>query len=274
MKTIISITIALLGLTGRAQAPDTLFTNESHNVALFFPEKIRQAVVGAENYVFSYNQEHPQFFGLLKGSAGKSSNLLAITENGYIYSYVLAYREELPRLVYFLENKAALGNESRTFTADTSATDSLSVRRIINQNSLNRKHLETMADYYYRTSTGTLKKKKKTGISLQVSSMSYNRDQVYMVFELENLSGIDFEPEFLRIFITQGNKRRNASYQKILQEPLLKHNFPQLVKKGQRKKFVYVLPKFTVGDRETMKIELRERNGNRLLKMQLRKNFH
>lgn len=273
MKTIFSITIALLGYTGRAQAPDTLFTNENHNVALFFPEKIRQAVVGAENYVFSYNQEHPQFFGLLRGSAGKSSNLLAITESGYIYSYVLAYREELPRLVYFLESKAALGNESRTFTADTSATDSLTVRRIINQDSLNRKHLEKMAAYYYRTYTGMIKKKKKAGISLQLNGMIYNREQVYMVFEIENLSGIDFEPEFLRIFITQGNKRRNASYQEILQKPLLKHNFPQLVNNGQRKKFVYVVPKFTIGNREAIKIELRESNGNRLLKMQVRRNL-
>lgn len=271
MKKLSIIIISLLCLGARAQALDTLFTNENHNVALFFPEKIRQAVVGGENFVFTYNQEHPQFFGLLKGSPGKSSNLLAITQDGQIYSYILSYREGLPKLIYFLNKKASRGNEIPEVDEETSSSGFSNFEMGREVDSLQRvERLKKQSAFYYSMTTGYLKKKKKDGILLQVNNMTYNGGEVYVVFEVANNSGIDFEPEYLRLFLSQGIKKRNASYQKLLQEPLLKYNLPDMIRKGQRKRFVYVFPKFTVGDREKMKIELREKFGNRLLQMNLK----
>ena len=47
---------------------DTIFANESKIVALFFPAPIRQGITGAENFVFTYNREQEQHFGLLQAS--------------------------------------------------------------------------------------------------------------------------------------------------------------------------------------------------------------
>lgn len=272
MKTFLKIILGLICLAGRAQVLDTLYTNEHYNVALFFPQKIRQAVVGSENYIFSYNQEHPQYLGLLKGAPGKSSNLLAITQDGNVYSYVIAHKEELPKVVYFLETKASLGNEGRQLFSDTSSIKPLTaqIEKVDERIEINQ-HLENRAKHYYITATETPKRKKKDGISLQINNMIYNREEVYVVFEVSNTSGIHFEPEYLRLFITQGNKRRNSSFQKILRQPLVKYKLPEIIKNGERKKFVYVFSKFTVGEKEQIEVELREKNGNRLLRLQLRK---
>ncbi|HAF76057.1 MAG TPA: conjugal transfer protein TraN, partial [Maribacter sp.] len=36
---------------------DTIYANDTKNVALFFPEPIRQGITGAENFIFTYNRE-------------------------------------------------------------------------------------------------------------------------------------------------------------------------------------------------------------------------
>ena len=272
MKTFLSIVLVFLTLNGSAQTLDTLFINEHHNVALFFPDKIRQAVVGADNFLFSYNQEHPQFFGLLKGTPGKTSNLLAITQDGHVYSYALAYKEELPQVVYFLEKKASLGRENKQLVPNTSSTDP-SPNQIENvEASIGiRNQLENWAKHFYTISKGTIKKKKKDGISLEITDMIYKEEEVYLIIEISNTSDIDFETEYLRIFVSQGNKTRNSSYQKILQQPILKYNFLEKIEHGERKRLVYVLPKFTVGDKERLEVELRERNGNRFVRLWVKK---
>jgi len=40
---------------------------------------------------------------------------------------------------------------------------------------------------------------------------------------------------------------------------------PDTIGKGQSQRFVYVLPKFVLGDNEKLEIELKELNGNRKL---------
>lgn len=274
MRKLLLIIISLYSLCGKAQALDTLFVNEHHNVAIFFPEKIRQAVVGAENFVFSYNQEHPQFFGLLKGTAGKNSNLLAITQDGKIYSYVLKYRGDLPQVTYFLSPESSVGNELPELPkgkGKEKEKEKVIEALIVSGDSLDRKKdLEVLAAYYSNNSAGKLKVKKKNGIVLQVNEKIHYRDEVYVVFEIANRSNIAFKPDYLRLFLSRGNGKKNASFQKLLQEPDLIYKLPEIVLPGQRKRFVYVFPKFTLGDKERVVVELREKKGNRLLKLNFR----
>lgn len=271
MRNYFILLISLVSLNGRAQTIDTIFANEHHNVAIFFPEKIRQAVVGAENFVFSYNQEHPQYFGLLKGRAGKTSNLLAISQDGEIFSYVLSYKDELPRVIYFLDKEASLGNEQPKSGVEKCSDSSEISLKLKETDSLQRKiYLENLASYYLKTSTDKLKKRKKNGITLQVDQMIHYRGDVFVVFVIGNKSNIDFEPEYLRLYLSQGNRKRNASYQRLQKEPFFTYEFPEVILKGQKKRFVYVLPKFTLGEKEKVEVELREKKGRRHLRVRFR----
>ena len=64
------------------QLLDTIYANDTKNVALFFPEPIRQGITGSDNFVFTYNREKEQYFGLLQAKPGKESNLLVVNRNG------------------------------------------------------------------------------------------------------------------------------------------------------------------------------------------------
>ena len=80
--------------SGKAQitkAIDTIFANEQLTVSLFFPDPIRQGVTGSSNYAFSFNRERAQYFGLLQATPGDESNLLVVTQDGGVYSYLLRY---------------------------------------------------------------------------------------------------------------------------------------------------------------------------------------
>jgi hypothetical protein len=73
--------------------------------------------------------------------------------------------------------------------------------------------------------------------------------------------------DHLKIFKVNGNKRKKSSYQKIEMKPIYKHNLPKVIKVGESQEFLFVVPKFTFGDKEKLLLELKEDRGNRLLKL-------
>ena len=62
MRTFILILIALVSAFAKAQKQpiplDTIYANDTKNVALFFPEPIRQGITGSDNFVFTYNKDY------------------------------------------------------------------------------------------------------------------------------------------------------------------------------------------------------------------------
>ena len=98
---------------------DTIYANDTKNVALFFPEPIRQGITGSDNFVFTYNREKEQYFGLLQAKPGKESNLLVVNRNGSIFSYIVRYKKQLSKLNYFIPLSSSIGNEKPIVTDST-----------------------------------------------------------------------------------------------------------------------------------------------------------
>src|SRR5690606_19915714 len=96
----------------QAQKPlDTIYANDKNIVALFFPEPVVQGITGASHFVFSYNREKQQYFGLLQAQRGEESNLLVVTDGGAVYSYILKYADTLSKLNYFISPEERIGEE-------------------------------------------------------------------------------------------------------------------------------------------------------------------
>ena len=104
---------------------------------------------------------------------------------------------------------------------------------------------------------------------LQLLDLVYDRSEVYAVLEIENRSDIDFEVDYLNIFKVNGNRRRKSSYQKLVLHPVFKYNFPEMVRVGKRRRFVYILPKFTLGTAEKLSFSIREASGSRSVELRL-----
>ena len=258
MKTLsIIITLLITQATIAQEYLDTIYANENMNVALFFPKPIRQGITGTNDVVFTYNKEIEQYFGLLQATPGRESNLLTITNDGSIYSYVLKYKETLPKLNYFIKQHHSIGNEKPV--VDTS----ILVKKKVNKYEHQITFFQNFSNYLLRSKIEVIAAKRKKGIKLQLQKMSYNASEVYMVFEIKNNSKIDFETDYLTICRAIGNKKRKASFQKLELKVIHKYKFPNIIKRNQSKRFVYVLPKFVLGDNEKLQFELQELKGSR-----------
>lgn len=258
MKTyIITLLIICSNSMTAQQSLDTIYANDKKNVALFFPKPIRQGITGAAHFVFTYNREKEQYFGLLQAKPGVESNLLTVTSDGKVYSYILKYAEQLPKLNYFIPDSSSIGSEMPKV-------------KIVEQKKGAIASQENRAPYFQRASEYLLKSKyqpiaskSKKGIKLQLQKMVYDASEVYLVLEVKNNSGINFEIDYLNVYTTNGNKKRKASYQKLKQEVIYRHKMPESIMNGLAQRFVYVFPKFVLGDNERLEIELKELKGSR-----------
>ena len=259
MRTTIIIILATFSNYITAQQPlDTIYANDKKNVALFFPEPIRQGITGTSNFVFTYNREKEQYFGLLQATPGTESNLLAVTKNGQVYAYILKYKEQLPKLNYFISPKESIGNERPKIMPTNKkleANDHYDYDR--------ESYFQRAGKYLLKSNYKPICTKRKKGVKLQLQKMVYDPSEVYLVLEIKNNSRIDFEIDYLNVYRTNGNKKRKASYQRLKQQIIYRHEMPSEVKNGESSRFVYVLPKFVLGDNEKLQVELKELKGSR-----------
>src|SRR6056297_3027648 len=268
MKAYILIIAFVLAFSkASAQQPitlDTIYANDQKNVALFFPEPIRQGITGSENFVFTYNREKEQYFGLLQAKPGKESNLLVVNRNGSIFSYIVRYKKQLSKLNYFIPLSNSIGNE-KPFVKDSVLVES-------------SEELVDNSTYYYQKFCSYLLnrkqriariKKRNEGIILTVENIVFDKDELYFVIEIENNSTLDYDLNFLNLSIETRQKGKRKSLQRLYQEPIYKHSLPSKIKENEMARFVYVLPKFSLSDDRRAILELNEKDGERNIEMKL-----
>jgi len=239
------------------QSLDTIYANDQKNVALFFPKPIRQGITGADHFVFTYNREKEQYFGLLQAKPGASSNLLTVTNDGSLYAYILQYAEKLPQLNYFLKEKEKIGNEK------PEKKQIKEEKRLVEIKGYRLAYFQRACTYLLHSKKEVIAKNQKGGVGLYLTKMVYDKSEVYLVIEIRNNSAINFDIDYLHIYQTNGIEERKASYQRLEKNVLYKHKMPKAVLNGLSKYVVYVLPKFVLGDKEKIMLELKELHGSR-----------
>nr|WP_232225265.1 DUF4138 domain-containing protein [Seonamhaeicola sp. S2-3] len=243
---------------------DTIYANEHKNVALFFPNPIRQGITGADHFVFTYNREKQQYFGLLQATPGKESNLLIINNNGEIFSYIVRYSPTLEKLNYFIPVSASIGNEK--------PMESHSDKTIQPVPSADPKarYYERFCSYLVnrRQRIGKLKKR-HDGMVMSIENIVFDREELYFVMTIENRSSLDYDVNFLHLSIETRKKGRKKSLQRLDVAPLYIYGAPSKIKEGQKAKVVYAVPKFSISDERLALLELNERNGERNLKLKI-----
>lgn len=214
MKTVILIMIVGFSAFAKAQQTlplDTIYANEFKNVALFFPEPIRQGITGSDNFVFTFNREKEQYFGLLQAKPGKESNLLVINNKGAIFSYLIRYKSALSKLNYFVETSESIGNENPKLSkVDQAITKEADIN---NNNTF----------YYNKFCAYLLEKNQRIGriknvkenIVLSVENIVFDKNELYFEIQIENNSSLDYDLNFLNLSIEtrqKGKKKIFAKY--------------------------------------------------------------
>ncbi len=271
MKT--AILILIIGLTAFAKAQqalplDTIYANEYKNVALFFPEPIRQGITGADNFVFTYNREKEQYFGLLQAKPGKESNLLIINTNGAIFSYLIRYKSSINKLNYFVPNSESIGNE-KPIIAELKEPFEPEAK------------IDNDTFYYNKFCSYLLERNQSIGrikeatekIVLSVENIVFDKDELYFVIDIENKSSLDYDLNFLKLSIQTRQKGKRKSLQKVQLEPNIKYGIPSRIEAKQTAKLVYVIPKFSLSDDRRAILELNEHKGERNIELNISHRF-
>ena len=248
---------------------DTIYANEHKAVALFFPSPIQQGITGSANYVFSFNREKQQRFGLLQAYPGAESNLLVIGINGQVFSYILRYGKKLSQLNYFITEKESIGNETGQTSLRFQKNETVTAVDSIAENS-EAKELEKLCGQLLKTPRPFNQIKQNKGMVLKMTNSLYHGDQVFVVFEIQNRSQIDYEINTLELYRVNGTKKRKASYQEVPLKSVYQFKRPTKVSSGSTVQFVQVYPKFTLGKNERLLVTLDELNGGRNLNLKLR----
>ena len=246
------------------QSLDTIYANDTKNVALFFPEPIRQGITGSDNFVFTYNREKEQYFGLLQAKPGKESNLLVVNRNGAIFSYIVRYKKQLSKLNYFIPLSNSIGNEKPL------VTDSIQVVT-------SEKNIDNRTYYYQKFCSYLLNrnqrigriKKRTQGIVLTVENVVFDKEELYFVIHIENNSTMDYDLNFLNLSIETRQKGKRKSLQSLYQEPICKHRLPSKIAEGKMVRLVYVMPKFSLSNDRRAILELNEKDGERNIKLNI-----
>jgi len=267
---LISIFLSITALT-KAQTPitlDTIYANDQKNVALFFPEPIRQGITGSDNFVFTYNHEKEQFFGLLQAKPGKESNLLVVNRNGSVFSYIVKYKKQLDRLNYFIPKSKSIGNEK---PIDVDSTTVVKLENTIDNRTF---HYNKFCSYLIdrKQRIGRIKKRNE-GIVISVENIVFDKEELYFVIQIENKSTLDYDLNFLKLSVETRQKGKKISLQRLYQEPIFKYNLPSKVAENETIRLVYVLSKFSISNDRTTVLELNEKNGERNLKLKISHRF-
>ncbi|WP_149275612.1 DUF4138 domain-containing protein [Pareuzebyella sediminis] len=258
-KTLLFLSLALSISISAQRQLDTIYANDQKNVALFFQSPIRQGITGASHFVFTYNQEKEQYFGLLQAKPGLESNLLAVTSDGSVYSYILKYSKRVSKLNYFISANESIGNEAPIGKPVQQEKKNI----VTDENRIS--YFQRACDYLLKSKSQAIATKQKQGIKLELKQMVYDGSEVYLVIEVKNTSGINFDIDYLNVYRTNGNNKRKASYQRLQQDVIYQHHLQSSIINGLSQQFVYVLPKFVLGDNEKLMLELKELNGSRKL---------
>jgi hypothetical protein len=267
MRPILFILSVLISTFVEAQATeilDTIYANDRKNVALFFPEPIRQGITGSENFVFTYNREKEQYFGLLQAKPGKESNLLVINRNGSIFSYIVRYKAQLSKLNYFVPLSHSIGNEK------PNEVDSI-------QTETSEKNIDNDTYYYQKFCSYLLDRKQHFGyftkrnsrVILSLENIVFDKEELYFVIQIRNNSTLDYDLNFLNLSVETRQKGKRKSLQRLYKEPIFKHNLPTKIVVDETVRFIYVMPKFSLSNDRRVILELNEKNGERNIELKV-----
>lgn len=245
-------------------AIDTIYANDSKNVALFFPEPIRQGITGSENFVFTYNREKEQYFGLLQAKPGKESNLLVINRNGSIFSYIVRYKTLLSKLNYFIPMANSIGNE-KPKVANSIQTEP------------SKKSIDNNTYYYQKFCAYLLDRRqylgryirRNDGVILRLENIVFDKEELYFVIQIRNNSTLDYDLNFLNLSIETRQKGKKKSLQRLYQKPIFKHHLPSKIVVNETVRFIYVMPKFSLSNDRMVILELNEKDGERNIDMKI-----
>lgn len=135
----------------------------------------------------------------------------------------------------------------------------------IDVNSVDMDNLISKLHYKKRNifSVGVIKNK----FEMSLANLYVFQDYMFFVFDIKNFSNIDYDVDFVKCFLRDVKKSKNAIEQEVQYDPVEQKDFNKKIIGKSENRFVLAFRKFTIPDNKIFEIEMFERNGGRHMKL-------
>lgn len=269
-----------------------IYSTSNKNTNLFFTNSIKSAIVGNSNFTVGYSKEKNSNIAILKSVPGEESNLLVITENGNIFSFIIRHKSEIQRLNYFIKDFMAVGNESGEINSSVLEPTTQSKKTLIqddivepitvnNYEENNNSSRNDSLNNYKENSLKELNKPLfynriygvKDKVYVKLKNITYVNNELYFTIILKNESTLDYDINYLNFYITSRNKKRNTTTQTIPYKYEYVENLPTRIPANETLELVYIFQKFSINENKILLVEMTEINGERSVKLEIPNTF-
>lgn len=244
---------------------------ESHPIELshrqtshiVFPNKTVDVSTGSEKVIVMQAEEIENIVKCRSISEGfdyfKESSLTVITEDGRIYPFIVSYNDT-PALVNIQMKTEGANN------ADVNATKT---EAIFSSLSINEPEMRKLGNIVLKSGSrihnlGSYRDK----MSFSLLGIYVKEDVMMFYLNMDNLSKVDYEIDFIKSYIINKKTTKNQAYQADEKVPLFvcKLSPNDIISAGGKQSEVFFFKRFTIPRKHSLFFEVFEKNGGRHLK--------
>lgn len=109
----------------------------------------------------------------------------------------------------------------------------------------------------------------KNKFEISLANLYVHGDFMFFAFDIKNFSNIDYDIDFLRCFLRDIKKSKNAIQQEVQYDPVDQQDFQKKILGQSHNRFILAFKKFTIPDDKVFEIEMFEKGGGRHLKLSI-----
>lgn len=223
-----------------------VIANNSNTTEIFLPADVvycrqgNEEIFGIEYYnnMIKVNTTFDKF---------APSNLFVVDKDNNTYEITIINDHALT-YSYNLDN-------GRSYIAHIDA-NSLEMDKLINRLHFKKRNIFSL---------GIIKNK----FEFSLANLYVNGDFMFFVFDIKNFSNIDYDIDFVKCFIRDQKKAKNAIQQEVQYDPVQQKDFSKKILGKSANRFVLAFNKFTIPDDKVFEIEMFEKGGGRHIKLSI-----
>lgn len=182
------------------------------------------------------------------------TNLTLLTGDGIIHMFRVIYKAEPPRLSYPIDS-----NSQATFLHAPASSGEL-----------NEAGYEAIADSILAKPVWLRVKDKSFGVKARIAGIYIHEEVLFFRFQFKNDSEIPYDVSSISYYIRDKSQSKRTASQDLAQTPLFFLGDHSRLEGRSSLDFVAALPKFTIPDKKLLFVVVKERNGGRLLRLQIK----
>jgi conjugative transposon TraN protein len=219
--------------------------------SLVFPCAVRFVDIGTKDILVQKVEAAENLLLVKAATAGfKATNLSVVTADGRLYAIDAQFKEFPDTSVYYLPGALV----PVSFPGE-----------LMNLAELER-YAGGIADNSKQI-TGI--RSTSWGVQAAVKGIYVKNRVLFFHFALENFSPIDYDVDFIRLYLRDKKKGRRTAVQEIELKPLFTAGKIDEVPAFSKSSAVFVVEKFTIPDNKYFIIEVGEKNGGRHLRLRM-----